>query len=130
MSDGFWTTIVLHKASSMNLRIFDANTADRCEDLRASVLAEMDALPIPQSSGRPETPARRRRRERIESTVHNFLATMTGSDPPQTEQEMIARLTPLATYVLSWLIRQLVIQVLKACWRRWHGADGICGRSN
>jgi hypothetical protein len=113
----------------MTLRIFDAARADRCEDLRSGVLAEMDALPIPQASGRRESRGQQRRREKVERTVDEFLASMGGANPPATEDELLTRLTPLTVYVMSWLIRQLVIQVLKACWRRWHAAEGIPSRS-
>lgn len=92
---------------------------DRFDSLRAGVLQDMECEPLPQASGRRESPARRRKREKVERTVDSFLQAMAGPNPPKTEEEMLCQLTPVAAWILSWLVRQLLTQILKACWRRW-----------
>ena len=61
------------------------------------------------------------KREKVIHTVRRFEDLMASDDAPRTEAELLAALTPVMTWVLSWLFRQLVIQVLKSCWSRWNG---------
>lgn len=60
------------------------------------------------------------KRDKVTKTVQRFEALMNGPNPPATEAEMLAALTPVVAWVLSWFIRQLVIEVLRFCWRRWN----------
>lgn len=107
----------------MSLRLFTADDADRIDTLRFGVMQELDCEPVPESSGRREPAARRRKREKVSRTIDTFVEAMHSHDPPRSEDEVVARLTPLAAWAFSWLIGQLVMQVLKACWRRWNAPN-------
>ena len=107
----------------MPLSVFNSDQFN-VDRFRAEVWKEFDVEPLTAFSSRSEPKTRKRKRERVNSTVDMFVELMNGPNPPATETEMLAALTPVMTWVLSWLIRQLVIQVLKYCWKRWNGERG------
>ena len=107
----------------MPLSVFNSDQFN-VDRFRAEVWKEFDVEPLTAFSSRSEPKTRKRKRERVNSTVDRFVELMNGPNPPATETEMLAALTPVMTWVLSWLIRQLVIQVLKYCWKRWNGERG------
>jgi hypothetical protein len=107
----------------MSLTVFDPDDAADAQSLggfRAEIWKEFGVEPLPQYSSRSEPAKRKRKREKVDSTVSDFIDLMTSNDAPETEAEMLAALTPVATWLLSWFVRQLVIQVLQACWKRWY----------
>ncbi|MBL8815981.1 MAG: hypothetical protein JNL58_08110 [Planctomyces sp.] len=107
----------------MNVRIYNP-PLDRFAQLREDVLQDMSIEALPK--GR-ESRRERRRREKVERTIEEFRCEMEGSDPPRSEEELLTRLTPITSFLISWLIRQIVIEVLKACWRRWNGSENSQG---
>lgn len=113
------------------IRIFDPDgkslgglTPSRSPDalrLLAAAWVEFDCHPtVYQSCSVPEEPRRSNRRRRVTEITNRFLSSMASASPPRTEAEAIAALTPITAWLLSWLIRQLAIQVIKFLWRRWH----------
>lgn len=103
----------------MPLSVFNPDQFN-VDHFRGEVWKEFDVDQLPGFSSRTEPKARKKKRERVNSTVDKFVELMNSENPPATEAEMLAELTPVMTWLLSWFIRQLVIQVLKFCWSRWN----------
>lgn len=98
----------------MTLKLYKAPSG-----LHEAAWKEFGCEPVPQTCGRKESRRAIARRERVSDTVDRFLDLMASDDAPFDEASMIAALVPLSTWLLSWIFRQLVIQVLKFCWRKW-----------
>jgi hypothetical protein len=87
--------------------------------LHEAAWKEFGCEPVPKSSGRKESRRAIARRERVDDTVDKFLDLMASDDPPKSEAEVIAQLVPVSVWLMSWLFRQLAIQLLKFCWKKW-----------
>lgn len=90
--------------------------------LLAAALIEFDCELPSTVSVYPDRGRERRlaKRAKVSRTVLQFEALMRSDNTPKSEAELIAALTPVVTILLSWFVRQLVIQVLKYCWKQWH----------
>ena len=89
-------------------------------ELLAAALLEFDCEPLPPGYGSGERRRRERKRAKVADTTSRFVAAIRSDSPPATEAEAIALLAPIGAWLLSWLIRQLVIQVIKFLWRTMH----------
>lgn len=98
----------------MTLKLYQAPSG-----LHEAAWKEFGCEPVPQFCGRRESRREIARRERVTTTVDRFLDLMSSDDAPFDEAGVIAALAPLGTWLLSWICRQLVIQVLKFCWRQY-----------
>jgi len=94
--------------------------------LLAAAWREFDCEPLAATSGRAEDRRREQKRAKIADTTSRFVAAMRSSSPPATEADAIAELAPVGAWLLSWLFRQMVIQVIKFLWRKMH--DTTCGQ--
>ena len=104
----------------MTLMLFNPDAAVTI--LHSQAFKEFGCDVPKQQAGRRDRHKLTQKRERIAETVDDFLDVMATDNPPQSEAEVIAALVPLSTWLLSWIIRRLVVQVIRFCWRKYQEA--------
>ncbi len=80
-----------------------------------------DCDPLPTVAENLSAAGRRRekKRGRVTATADRFSALMRSTNPPRTEAEAVAGCV-VASWLLSWLLQQLAVSVVKFLWRRWN----------
>lgn len=91
--------------------------------LVSQAFREFNCWPIPAGMPRMRTAKAEKRREARRQTVQEysseFLKLMTSDAPPASEEQAVKALVTIGTWLASWFIRQLAIQVIRFCWRKW-----------
>lgn len=95
--------------------------------LVSQALWEFDCWPLPSFwSDKLKKPRAIRRREDKRQTVEKysgaFLKLMASETPPASEEQAVKALVTIGTWLASWIIRQLAVQIIKFCWRKWQDA--------
>lgn len=105
------------------IRIFDPDAPNTLHgELLAAAYAEFDCGPVACTSSQRSRMSRgqAKRRDKVTQTTVEFTDLMLSPQAPQTEDEAVKLLSPVTAWLLSWLVRQLAIQVIKFLWRKWH----------
>jgi hypothetical protein len=92
-----------------------------------SALVEFECWPMPAFwSNRLPIPRAVRKREEKRQTVEKysgqFLKLMASETPPVSEEQAVKALVTIGTWLASWIIRKLAVQVIRFCWRKWQEA--------
>lgn len=88
-----------------------------------NALWEFDCWPVPTGWLHKRAVQRREaKRQTVQEYSGKFLKLMASETPPASEDEAVKALVSVGTWLASWIIRQLAVQIIKFCWRKWQDA--------
>jgi hypothetical protein len=88
------------------------------EELKNQAHVAFNCKPTYTYSGNKRTKKRSKRQQRVDMTIDKFVEAMSSDSPPKTEQELIQKVSVEFSWLMWFLFKTLITEVLKWCWKR------------